>query len=538
MTSRNFLAFSAALAIVFPLITFADDLCEYEGGDGGVDYQISECTKQIQSGITGQYLAGAYVNRAEAYIRKGNFASASDDSSKALALLPKNSTALLLHGEAQQGGGDFKNAISDYSNVIEQSPDNHEAFTKRGSAFGLMGKLDLCIADSTKAVALASNGHISITGMSDEDAKDVIPGRARALYNRGLAWKLKGDFTRAIEDYKLAVQSNPGDPHSWSKHSTEWSSKSIAEQAEELYKNIEFSSDMNTSDKRIFSIQSIQKTRFGNAMLIQTDILPASTIMLNGVFAYHEPGMYVSVEEYFQRKDSDVLLVESNPGGSATPASQMSILLINPTGTAQALTHPEFNAASHYDIQAKMNKDERIFIKLGFPIEVGPLRGNKEPIAELDNDKLILKLIPRVHGDYESGSSRSFSEYFSNDKWITLTRPFYNNDHSQRVEYYCDDKELVEMRGENETSFPHSLCVAALFVKHSDQWIFSEQFEMPYGGVVKAFARNKLVVESAEYLDSDGFAYPSTQVTRVFKTGTGKLVEVVTERKSKSVNLE
>jgi hypothetical protein len=39
-------------------------------------------------------------------------------------------------------------------------------------------------------------------------------------------------------------------------------------------------------------------------------------------------------------------------------------------------------------------------------------------------------------------------------------------------------------------------------------------------------------------LDSDGFAYPSTQMTRVFKTGTGKLVEDVTERKSIVVHAE
>ena len=184
-----------------------------------------------------------------------------------------------------------------------------------------------------------------------------------------------------------------------------------------------------------------------------------------------------------------------------------------------------------------MDTKKRISIKLGFPVEVGPNRGKIEPVAIFDSGKLSIAHLSRMHGEYRPGTARTIEEYFVEDKWIALRMAFYNADHSQRVEYFCDDKKSEEEESNDKVKLHHNLCAVALFVKHSNQWIFSEQFEMPYGGAVKLFTGNKLIVESNEYLDDDRFGYPSTQVTRVFKTGAGKLVEDVAARKTKSVNI-
>jgi hypothetical protein len=294
----------------------------------------------------------------------------------------------------------------------------------------------------------------------------------------------------------------------------------------------------SADDDSDIQVQYVQKTRFGDLSLVSIDAMPADTIMFKEKKVFADPVMHVGILDTIQLMDSDVTLVESNPGGSATPASQMSLLLIRKDGSVQILSHPEFTAADGMFPQATMDIEKRIFIKLGFPIEVGPNRGKTEPIAIFDSGKLSIVHLTRIHGEYRPGGARVIDEYFADDKWVALRKEFYSADHSLRVEYFCDDKESVEKRGADEAALPHILCAAAVFVKQSNQWIFSEQFEMPYGGTVKSFTGNLLVVETNEYLDNDGFAYPSTRVTRTFKTGSGKLVENVAARKSIVVHSE
>lgn len=300
--------------------------------------------------------------------------------------------------------------------------------------------------------------------------------------------------------------------------------------------------DDSNDDESDIRVLYVQKTRFGDLSLVSIDAMPADTIMFKGKKVFEDPVMHVGILDSFQLIDSDVILVDSNPGGSATPASKMSLLVIKKDGSVQILSHPEFIAADFSFPQATMDKGKRIFIKLGFPIEVGPTRGKIEPVAIFDSGKLNILRLPRTHGDYRSGAARTIDEYFADDKWIALRKAFYNSDKSQRVEFFCDDLNLENPKDNNTSE--HIRCAVALFANQSkqwflpNQWVFQEQFEMPYGGRVKEFTKNSLIVESNEYKDDDGFAYPSNQVTRMFKTVAGKLLEDVTARKYKSVHME
>ena len=175
-----------------PLASYADDPCQFDGiGD-----VISECTKEIQSGKrTGDDLAYVYDTRAQAWINNGEYDKALADSNEALRLKPEWTEALLHRGYAFQGKKLYDQAKNDYDSVIESAESNIEAYTMRGSLFGLTGKLDESIADSTQVIDITTKaGFNSRYGSDKKVDPNFNPNRARALYNRGLAFKLKGQY--------------------------------------------------------------------------------------------------------------------------------------------------------------------------------------------------------------------------------------------------------------------------------------------------------------------------------------------------------
>lgn len=283
------------------------------------------------------------------------------------------------------------------------------------------------------------------------------------------------------------------------------------------------SEESTSDDEDDIQVLYVQKTRYGDVKLVGQDAMPADTIIFNGRKVFEDQGMHVGIFGYYQTNDSDVILLESNPGGSATPASHMSFLVINREGSSQVLSDPAFIAAYDNAIQVTTDKDKRIYVRLGFPIEYSPGRGKTEPVAILDSGKLIMKSLSRIHGDYQPGPTRSISQYFAEDKWIALRKSFYNSDKSQRVELFCDDLNLESPKDTNENK--HDLCAAALFANQSNQWFFQEQFEMPYGGWVKEFNGHKLIVETLEYGDNDDFGNPTKHTKLVFNIENGKLIE-------------
>lgn len=367
--------------LFLPLISYADSPCELDGNSD----VIAECTKEIQSGKhTGEDLAWYYDIRAQAWMQKGEHDKALSDANEALRLNPDWSEALLHRGNALQAKQLYDLANNDYSRVIKLARLSIEAYTMRGSLYGIMGKLDEAIADST----LALNGIPAYESRYDSKTKNdpyFNPSKARPLFNRGLAWKLKGEYHKAIADYQLAIRSNPGNPLAWEKQTINWNKKSLAEQADRLYKNIGFSPDINTSDSRIYDIRDVQKTRYGNVLLIQANILPASAIMFNGQIVYEAQGMYVGIWGYFKSKNADVILISANPGGSATPDTELSFLVINSEGQTKVISNPGFvaNSPDANDIKTSTDVAGRIFVNFGF-------RAGKEMIAELDSGKLVI----------------------------------------------------------------------------------------------------------------------------------------------------
>jgi tetratricopeptide (TPR) repeat protein len=84
------------------------------------------------------------------------------------------------------------NEIVDYTEAIRLDPNDATAYYRRGMAYKEKGDYDRAIADFTEAIRLNPNGY-------------------RAYVDRGMAYGGKGDYDRAIADFTEAIRINPND---------------------------------------------------------------------------------------------------------------------------------------------------------------------------------------------------------------------------------------------------------------------------------------------------------------------------------------
>jgi tetratricopeptide (TPR) repeat protein len=110
--------------------------------------------------------------------------------SSALEVNPKDAGAYYNRGNAELDKGDFDGAIADYNRVIELDPKFTDAYGNRGFAKHAKGDLDGAIADYTRAIELGSTN-------------------PAAYNNRGAEKLKKGDFDGAITDCNRAIELDP-----------------------------------------------------------------------------------------------------------------------------------------------------------------------------------------------------------------------------------------------------------------------------------------------------------------------------------------
>jgi hypothetical protein len=83
----------------------------------------------------------------------------------------------------------------------------------------------------------------------------------------------------------------------------------------------------------------------------------------------------------------------------------------------------------------------------------------------------------------DQSTRKSISEYFKNNKLITSRHAFYNADKTQRVESYCEDENRPGGTNEGASNPANVRCAAALFLKQSGIWAFSNEIQLRYGSV-------------------------------------------------------
>jgi len=136
---------------------------------------------------------------------------------------------------------------------------------------------------------------------------------------------------------------------------------------------------------------------------------------------------------------------------------------------------------------------------------------------------IYLMILQSAYAD-DRTTPKSIDEYFIGNKLITSQKSFINSENTQRIEYYCEDENLPGGANEGASNPANVHCAAALFVKQSGKWMFSDRLELRYG-TVKKFTGNKLEIDLLEYGDHDSLCCPTDHTLLTYSTRSGKISE-------------
>ncbi|MHC4253571.1 MAG: tetratricopeptide repeat protein, partial [Planctomycetota bacterium] len=181
----------------------ADEATVGEPGASERDYydeKIEEATRGLKEDPGNAY--EHYLDRAYGYRKKGRYAEALKDESKAIESDPQNPRAYSARATTWWDMGEFEEAIADMTKVIELKGGRwyHDYF-RRGLMCYDKGDFDAAIRNFNAAIILA--------------------GTCAASYkSRGLCYQRKGDRGRALADFNKAVEVEP-DEHGAHKHRAE-----------------------------------------------------------------------------------------------------------------------------------------------------------------------------------------------------------------------------------------------------------------------------------------------------------------------------
>lgn len=160
-----------------------------------------------------------YTNRAGAYYDEGDYDNAIADATQAIALKADYAAAYAMRGDAYYAQHDWATAVSDYTHAITLKPGNAVYLTDRGSAYYHQDQAALALTDLKAALQLSPRYArawnmaglvVSNQKLWDDairfftEAINIQPAAAY-FYNRGDAYKGKGDSAAAIADYQQVI---------------------------------------------------------------------------------------------------------------------------------------------------------------------------------------------------------------------------------------------------------------------------------------------------------------------------------------------
>ncbi len=182
-------------------------------------------------------LPDAFLNRGDAYLRKGDFDLALSDFSKVIEMNPNNVNAFLNRGDAYLEREDFDLALSDFNKAIELNSDNADVYIYRGNAYLKYDKSNFALADFSKAIEMNSNdaaayiirgdayfehGDLNLALTDFDKAIELNPDNANAYIIRGKVYHKNGEFDLAKRDYEKAIELDPDDPEAYYNLSFVW----------------------------------------------------------------------------------------------------------------------------------------------------------------------------------------------------------------------------------------------------------------------------------------------------------------------------
>jgi len=153
---------------------------------GQLNAAVDDYTKALN---LNNKFAEAFSNRSHARFDQGRQEDASKDAAQAIALQPKLAVAHLNMGNALFAQKNLDGAFQKFTQTIQLNPTGMiaaRAHNNRGNVFASQEKIDEAIQDYTQAIQLDAT-------------------YADALFNRALAFDLKGNRQGAIDDFRGAA---------------------------------------------------------------------------------------------------------------------------------------------------------------------------------------------------------------------------------------------------------------------------------------------------------------------------------------------
>lgn len=158
---------------------------------------VSFCRKALDSGqLDGRATAQVNANLGVGYFELGDYESALEAYSAALAHSPEMVPALVNRARAYERLDRPTDAVADYNRAIELDPRDADAYLGRGAMLLKLGDPQLAVADFTAAVKLE-------------------PNRPAPRFNRGLALLATGQHADALRDFSEVVERSPEDAAAW-----------------------------------------------------------------------------------------------------------------------------------------------------------------------------------------------------------------------------------------------------------------------------------------------------------------------------------
>ena len=126
---------------------------------------IERSGKAIAGGqLSGDDLAGALCLRADAQAQLGKLDEALKDAQEAVRIAPALPAAWVCHGNASWARGEFANASADFGKALALGHNPGEAYYRRGQARFFEGKLEQAAEDFGKAVADRAESDVKVYG--------------------------------------------------------------------------------------------------------------------------------------------------------------------------------------------------------------------------------------------------------------------------------------------------------------------------------------------------------------------------------------
>ncbi len=268
------------------------------------DKQIDACNKIIALKVfSGEALATIYFWRGVAWTKKGDYTQVIADTTEALRLWPGQVALYNQRGSAYYDKGEYDIAISDFNDALRLGPPNVTVFHNRGNAYRGKGDYARAIADYDQAIKL-----------------DPKVAGAYSYQNRGEAKLALGDLDGALADINEAIRADPTLPTPLTKRGVFWRTKGDYDRA---------------------IANSTEAIRLARAKAPANAMTPPGSVLISAYtqrgLSYEAKGDYLHAREDFNAALADVASDAGSKSNQATAKVRLS-LLVDATPTAPAPT--------------------------------------------------------------------------------------------------------------------------------------------------------------------------------------------------------